>query len=89
MQALNADLSAPTAELSRRNSEDNGESIPLSKKAVVLLKKELAQKTEALNKALKRENELKVSRLHLIHNQDSGCLVCLGLFFFLLASRFL
>lgn len=49
-----------TAELSRRNSEDNVENIPLSKKAVVLLKKELAQKTEALNKALKRENELKV-----------------------------
>lgn len=81
MQALNADLSTPTAELSRRNSEDNGESIPLSTKAVVLLKKELAQKTEALNKALKRENELKVSQLHLIHNQNSGCLVCLGLFF--------
>lgn len=87
MQALNADLSAPTAELSRRNSEDNGESIPLSKKAVVLLKKELAQKTEALNKALKRENELKVSRLHLIHNQGSGCLVCLGLFFFSLGLQ--
>lgn len=36
------------------------ENIPLSKKTVVVLKKELAQKTEALNKALKRENELKV-----------------------------
>lgn len=48
------------AELSRRNSEDNLENIPHSKKAVVILKKELAQKTEALNKALKRENELKV-----------------------------
>ncbi|XP_068608728.1 CDK5 regulatory subunit-associated protein 2 [Brachionichthys hirsutus] len=44
-------------ELSRRNSEDNVENIPVSKKAVVL-KRELAQKTEALNKALKRENEL-------------------------------
>lgn len=82
MQALNAVLSAPTAELSRRNSEDNGESIPLSKKAVVELKKELAQKTEALNKALKRENELKVSRLHLIHNQDSGCVCVLRPCFF-------
>lgn len=51
------------AELSRRNSEDNVENIPLSKKSVVILKKELAQKTEALNKALKRENELKVSQL--------------------------
>lgn len=63
-----------TAELSRRNSEDNVENIPLTKKAVVLLKKELAQKTEALNKALKRENELKVSRLHLIHHEDVECL---------------
>uniref|UniRef100_A0A669BEI4 Uncharacterized protein n=1 Tax=Oreochromis niloticus TaxID=8128 RepID=A0A669BEI4_ORENI len=49
------------AELSRRNSEDNQENNPLSKKTVVVLKKELAQKTEALNKALKRENELKIS----------------------------
>lgn len=54
------------AELSRRNSEDNVENIPLPKKTVVILKKELAQKTEALNKALKRENELKVSWLHLL-----------------------
>uniref|UniRef100_A0A3P8U190 CDK5 regulatory subunit associated protein 2 n=1 Tax=Amphiprion percula TaxID=161767 RepID=A0A3P8U190_AMPPE len=46
-------------ELSRRNSEDNQENISHSKKTVVVLKKELAQKTEALNKALKRENELK------------------------------
>ncbi|XP_058473906.1 CDK5 regulatory subunit-associated protein 2 isoform X2 [Solea solea] len=49
------------AELSRRNSEDSVENVPLSKKTVVILKKELAQKTEALNKALKRENELKIS----------------------------
>uniref|UniRef100_A0A3B5AM59 CDK5 regulatory subunit associated protein 2 n=1 Tax=Stegastes partitus TaxID=144197 RepID=A0A3B5AM59_9TELE len=48
-------------ELSRRNSEDSQENNPLSKKTVVVLKKELAQKTEALNKALKRENELKIS----------------------------
>lgn len=48
------------AELSARNSEDLG-NVPKSKKTVVVLKKELAQKTEALNKALKRENELKVS----------------------------
>ncbi|XP_077594073.1 CDK5 regulatory subunit-associated protein 2 [Stigmatopora nigra] len=46
---------------SRRNSDDSVESIPLSKKTLVVLKKELAQKTEALNKALKRENELKMS----------------------------
>uniref|UniRef100_A0A3B5KW42 CDK5 regulatory subunit associated protein 2 n=1 Tax=Xiphophorus couchianus TaxID=32473 RepID=A0A3B5KW42_9TELE len=48
-------------DLSRRNTEDNQENIPVSKKTVVVLKKELAQKTEALNKALKRENELKIS----------------------------
>lgn len=51
------------AELSRRNSEEDVENVPLPKKTVVILKKELAQKTEALNKALKRENELKVSKL--------------------------
>lgn len=62
------------AELSRRNSEENVENISLPKKAVVVLKKELAQKTEALNTALKRENELKVSRLQPIHQQDSECL---------------
>ncbi|XP_075870002.1 CDK5 regulatory subunit-associated protein 2 isoform X5 [Nelusetta ayraudi] len=61
IQIMQEKLDDREAELSRRNSEDNGESIPLSKKAVVLLKKELAQKTEALNKALKRENELKMS----------------------------
>ncbi|XP_072227758.1 uncharacterized protein [Leuresthes tenuis] len=49
------------AELSRRNGDDSQENNPLSKKTVVILKKELAQKTEALNKALKRENELKIS----------------------------
>ncbi|XP_045922073.1 CDK5 regulatory subunit-associated protein 2 isoform X2 [Micropterus dolomieu] len=54
-------LEETEAELSRRNSEDNVENIPLSKKTVIILKKELAQKTEALNKALKRENELKIS----------------------------
>lgn len=37
------------------------ESIHLSKNVVIILKKELAEKTEALNKALKRENDLKVS----------------------------
>ncbi|XP_010783817.1 myomegalin-like [Notothenia coriiceps] len=49
------------AELSRSNSGDNMENVLHSKKTVVVLKKELAQKTEALNKALKRENELKMS----------------------------
>lgn len=37
------------------------ENIPVPKKTVIILKKEVGQKTEALNKALKRENELKVS----------------------------
>ncbi|XP_056146744.1 CDK5 regulatory subunit-associated protein 2 isoform X3 [Lampris incognitus] len=55
----------PEAELSRRNDEDNTENVVLTKKTVVILKKELAQKTEALNKALKRENELKISQTEL------------------------
>lgn len=46
------------AELSTRNGEHSQEKIPIQ--TVVVLKSELAQKTEALNKALKRENELKV-----------------------------
>lgn len=37
------------------------ENLNLSKNTIVLLKKELTQKTEELNKALKRESELKVS----------------------------
>ncbi|XP_053303708.1 CDK5 regulatory subunit-associated protein 2 isoform X4 [Pleuronectes platessa] len=49
------------AELYRRNVEDNVENVPFSKKTIVILKTELAQQTEALNKALKRENELKIS----------------------------
>ncbi|XP_041815479.1 CDK5 regulatory subunit-associated protein 2 isoform X3 [Chelmon rostratus] len=61
IQIMQEKLDEREAELSRRNSEDNVENIPLSKKSVVILKKELAQKTEALNKALKRENELKIS----------------------------
>ncbi|XP_023258444.1 CDK5 regulatory subunit-associated protein 2-like isoform X4 [Seriola lalandi dorsalis] len=61
IQIMQEKLDETEAELSRRNSEDNVENIPLSKKTVVILKKELAQKTEALNKALKRENELKIS----------------------------
>ncbi|KAM7368804.1 hypothetical protein PAMP_013111 [Pampus punctatissimus] len=61
IQIMQEKLDEREVELSRRNSEDNVENNPHSKKAVVLLKKELAQKTEALNKALKRENELKIS----------------------------
>ncbi|XP_047425112.1 CDK5 regulatory subunit-associated protein 2 isoform X3 [Mugil cephalus] len=61
IQIMQEKLDEREAELSRRNSDDNQENNPLSKKTVVILKKELAQKTEALNKALKRENELKIS----------------------------
>ncbi|MED6231801.1 hypothetical protein ATANTOWER_008803 [Ataeniobius toweri] len=61
IQIMQEKLDDREAELSRRNSEDNQENIPFSKKTIVVLKKELAQKTEALNKALKRENELKIS----------------------------
>lgn len=46
-----------------RDCEDNAENIALPNKTIVVLKKELAQKTEELNKALKRENELKVSTI--------------------------
>ncbi|XP_075312442.1 CDK5 regulatory subunit-associated protein 2 isoform X4 [Odontesthes bonariensis] len=62
------------AELSRRNSDNSQENNPLSKKTVVILKKELAQKTEALNKALKRENELKISlaELHSLLSELEG-----------------
>lgn len=49
------------AELSKRISEDNLENLHLPQNTVILLKKELSQKTEALNKALQRESELKVS----------------------------
>ncbi|XP_026091054.1 CDK5 regulatory subunit-associated protein 2-like isoform X3 [Carassius auratus] len=48
------------AELSRRNSEETMDITTDSKKSVVL-KKELTQKTDALNAALKRENQLKIS----------------------------
>ncbi|XP_041825262.1 CDK5 regulatory subunit-associated protein 2 isoform X3 [Melanotaenia boesemani] len=61
IQIMQEKLDEREAELSRRNSGDYPENIPVSKKPVVVLKKELAQKTEALNKALKRENELKIS----------------------------
>lgn len=48
------------AELSRRNSEETLNITTVSKKSLVVLKKELTEKTEALNAALKRENQLKV-----------------------------
>ncbi|KAK2819336.1 hypothetical protein Q5P01_024897 [Channa striata] len=61
IQIMQEKLDEKEAELSWRNNEDNIENIALNKKTVIILKKELAQKTEALNKALKRENELKIS----------------------------
>ncbi|XP_074545949.1 CDK5 regulatory subunit-associated protein 2 isoform X2 [Halichoeres trimaculatus] len=61
IQIMQEKLDDKDAEITRRNSEENAENIPLPKKTIVILKKELAQKTEALNKALKRENELKIS----------------------------
>ncbi|XP_034458289.1 CDK5 regulatory subunit-associated protein 2 isoform X14 [Hippoglossus hippoglossus] len=61
IQIMQEKLEERDAELYRRNGEDNVENVPLSKKTVVILKTELAQRTEALNKALKRENELKIS----------------------------
>ncbi|XP_037547677.1 CDK5 regulatory subunit-associated protein 2 [Nematolebias whitei] len=60
IQIMQVKLDEREAELSRRSSEDKQENYPLSKKTVVL-KEELAQKTKALNEALKRENELKIS----------------------------
>lgn len=62
IQVLQERLEEREAELSRRNSEENIEkSLTGSKKSAVILKKELAQKTDALNNALKRENQLKMS----------------------------
>nr|XP_046146303.1 CDK5 regulatory subunit-associated protein 2 isoform X1 [Oncorhynchus gorbuscha] len=61
IQLLQERLEEREGDLSKRNNnEDSMEKVPL-KKTVVILKKELAQKTEALNKSLKRENELKMS----------------------------
>ncbi|XP_010899423.2 CDK5 regulatory subunit-associated protein 2 [Esox lucius] len=62
IQVLQERLEEKEAELSKRNNNDDTiEKVPLTKKTLVILKKELAQKTEGLNKALKRENELKMS----------------------------
>jgi len=64
------------------------ENILPSKKTVVVLKKELAQKTEALNKALKRENELKVINIYFVHNRTLASLfLCNPLTLFSSISR--
>uniref|UniRef100_A0A8C1PC53 CDK5 regulatory subunit associated protein 2 n=1 Tax=Cyprinus carpio TaxID=7962 RepID=A0A8C1PC53_CYPCA len=61
IEVLQEKLEEREAELSRRNSEETLDITTVSKKSVVVLKKELTQKTEALNAALKRENQLKIS----------------------------
>ncbi|XP_073668675.1 CDK5 regulatory subunit-associated protein 2 isoform X5 [Paramisgurnus dabryanus] len=61
IQVLQEKLSEREAELTRRNSEETLDQTAMSKKSAVYLKKELAQKTEALNAALKSENQLKIS----------------------------
>uniref|UniRef100_A0A671QCJ6 CDK5 regulatory subunit-associated protein 2-like n=1 Tax=Sinocyclocheilus anshuiensis TaxID=1608454 RepID=A0A671QCJ6_9TELE len=61
IEVLQEKLEEREAELSRRNSEETLDITTISKKSVVVLKKELTQKTEALNAALKRENQLKIS----------------------------
>uniref|UniRef100_A0A1A7ZBS3 CDK5 regulatory subunit associated protein 2 n=1 Tax=Nothobranchius furzeri TaxID=105023 RepID=A0A1A7ZBS3_NOTFU len=61
IQIMQDKLDEKEGELSKRNSEDHQENNTFSRKTVVVLKKELAQKTEALNKALKRENDLKIA----------------------------
>ncbi|KAK3524591.1 hypothetical protein QTP70_029906 [Hemibagrus guttatus] len=62
INVLQQRLEEKEAELSQRYSEENIEtSLTVNKKPAVILKKELAQKTDALNNALKRENQLKMS----------------------------
>ncbi|XP_071219056.1 myomegalin-like [Salvelinus alpinus] len=61
IKVLQERLEEREAPLSKKNNEDNMEKVPLTKNTLVILKKELAQKTDALKKALKRENELKVN----------------------------
>ncbi|MCJ8741063.1 hypothetical protein PDJAM_G00066390 [Pangasius djambal] len=62
IKILQQRLEEKEAELSQRYSEENMEnSLTVNKKPAVILKKELAQKTDALNSALKRENQLKMS----------------------------
>ncbi|KAF4098928.1 hypothetical protein G5714_020958 [Onychostoma macrolepis] len=61
IEVLQEKLEEREAELSRQNSEETLDITTVSKKSAVVLKKELTQKTEALNAALKRENQLKIS----------------------------
>ncbi|KAM9820920.1 LOW QUALITY PROTEIN: CDK5 regulatory subunit-associated protein 2 [Neosynchiropus ocellatus] len=61
IQVMQERLEHSEAELSRWISGDHVQHVSLQNKTVVLLKTELEQKTEELNKALKRESELKMS----------------------------
>ncbi|XP_059381815.1 myomegalin-like isoform X3 [Carassius carassius] len=61
IEVLQKKLEEREAELSRQNSEDTLDITTVSKKSALILKKELIEKTEALNAALKRENQLKIS----------------------------
>ncbi|XP_053096021.1 CDK5 regulatory subunit-associated protein 2 isoform X4 [Pangasianodon hypophthalmus] len=62
IKILQQRLEEKEIELSQRYSEENMEkSLTVNKKPAVILKKELAQKTDALNSALKRENQLKMA----------------------------
>ncbi|XP_066569161.1 CDK5 regulatory subunit-associated protein 2 isoform X2 [Amia ocellicauda] len=60
VQVLQERLHETEAELTMKNNEGSAGKIPIIKKSGVTLKKELAQKTEALNKALKKENDLRI-----------------------------
>ncbi|MBN3322421.1 CK5P2 protein, partial [Atractosteus spatula] len=59
IEVLQERLEETEAELAKTNEGSTGK-IPVIKKTTVALKKELAQKTEALNKALKKENDLRI-----------------------------
>ncbi|KAI5612920.1 myomegalin isoform X4 [Silurus asotus] len=61
IKVLQQRLEEKEAELSQYSEENLVTSLSGNKKPAVILKKELAQKTDALNSALKRENQLKIS----------------------------
>ncbi|MGH0170975.1 UNVERIFIED_CONTAM: hypothetical protein FKN15_060117 [Acipenser sinensis] len=60
IQILQEQLEDKEAELTQKKGDENVAKIPIIKKSAVTLKKELAQKTDDLNKALKKENELQI-----------------------------
>ncbi|XP_041095597.1 myomegalin-like isoform X3 [Polyodon spathula] len=60
IQILQEQLEEKEAELTQKKGDESVAKIPVIKKSAVTLKKELAQKTDDLNKALKKENELQI-----------------------------